>query len=279
MRAGWLRLSLARARSGRHSHAAELTLHLIPLPALTDNYIWLLHDDEGNALVVDPGEAEVVEQALAARQLELRSILLTHHHHDHIGGVAALRTRHEVQVYAPADERIQVETKQVHDGDLIKQILPSVDFQVIEIPGHTISHIAYVGAGLLFCGDTLFSLGCGRLFEGSPAQMLASLDRLAALPGDTLVCGGHEYTAANGRFACGIEPDNQDLHRRLLEVADLRTRCQPTLPVTLTGELATNPFLRIDTDAARRWCATRGVEGDRVACFAALRSAKDDFRG
>ncbi|MEO8998575.1 MAG: hydroxyacylglutathione hydrolase [Rhodanobacter sp.] len=254
-------------------------MHHIPLPALTDNYIWLLHDDDGNAIVVDPGDAAVVEQALTARQLTLCAILLTHHHPDHIGGVAALRAKHAVPVYAPVDERIIEATEQVRDGDGVELVLPRVRFEVLKIPGHTLSHVAYVGAGLLLCGDTLFSLGCGRLFEGTPAQMLASLDRLSMLPGETLVCGGHEYTEANGRFARTIEPANAELQQRLLEVAKLRGRRQPTLPVALAGELATNPFLRVDVDAVVEWCRRQGTGNDRVARFAAVREAKDGFHG
>lgn len=254
-------------------------MHLVPLPALADNYIWLLHDDDGNAIVVDPGDAAVVERALAARRLRLRAILLTHHHHDHIGGVAALRARHGVPVHAPVDERIDEATERVRDGDRVELAAPAVRFEVIAIPGHTLSHVAYVGAGLLLCGDTLFSLGCGRLFEGTPAQMLASLDRLSQLPGETLVCGGHEYTEANGRFAHTIEPANSELQQRLQEVAALRERLQPTLPVPLARELATNPFLRTDTDAVVAWCRQHGAGNDRVARFAAVRSAKDGFRG
>lgn len=252
-------------------------MHLIPLPALADNYIWLLHDDDGNAIVVDPGDTPVVEQALAARRLRLRAILLTHHHHDHIGGVQALRARHDVPVYAPVDERIGEATERVRDGDRVELAEPSLRFEVIAIPGHTLSHVAYVGAGLLLCGDTLFSLGCGRLFEGTPAQMLASLDRLSRLQGETLVCGGHEYTEANGRFARTIEPGNSDLQQRLQEVTALRERLQPTLPVPLARELATNPFLRVDAAAVIAWCERQGAGDNRVDRFTTMRRAKDGF--
>ncbi|CAM5588337.1 Hydroxyacylglutathione hydrolase OS=Rhodanobacter lindaniclasticus OX=75310 GN=gloB PE=3 SV=1 [Rhodanobacter lindaniclasticus] len=254
------------------------TLHLVPLPALTDNYIWLLHDDEGQAVVVDPGDAAVVEQALDRRQWRLRGVLLTHHHNDHIGGAAALRQHHGVPVYGPLDPRIDCLTHVVGDGDRVTLTAPELTFEVLSIPGHTRTHIGYVGAGLVLCGDTLFSLGCGRLFEGTPAQMLDSLDRLAALPGSTRVCAGHEYTQANGLFANEVEPNNPTLQQRRREVARLRADGQASLPVTLAAEQATNPFLRVDTDAVIDWCARRGVDGDRVARFAALRAAKDVFR-
>lgn len=253
-------------------------MHILPLPALADNYIWLLHDGRGSALVADPGEAAPVEAALAEHGLQLRAILLTHHHPDHVAGAAALRQRHRVPVYAPQDERIGMATHRVADGDVVAIGAPAARFRVMAIPGHTTSHVGYVGEGVLLCGDTLFSLGCGRLFEGTPAQMLSSLDRLAALPGDTLVCCGHEYTAANGRFASTIEPQNAALADRVRQVAALRAANRPSLPAPLAGELAANPFLRVDSPSVIDWCRRQGVAAnDRVARFAALRGAKDSF--
>lgn len=254
-------------------------MHVVPLPALADNYIWLLHDEAGHAIVVDPGEAAPVEAALKERGLTLCAILLTHHHHDHIGGVDALLANHAVPVYAPHDERIKLTAHRVGDGDVVTLTQPAARFDVLAVPGHTTSHIAYAGEGVLLCGDTLFSMGCGRLFEGTPAQMLASLDRLAALPGNLLVCCAHEYTAANGRFARTVEPDNTALAARQQEVATLRAHDRPTLPVSLATEHATNPFLRTDSDAVIAWGLRQGVEGDRIARFAALRAKKDVFSG
>ena len=254
-------------------------MHVVPLPALADNYIWLLHDDAGQAIVVDPGEAAPVEAALAARSLRLRAILLTHHHGDHIAGAAALRDRHGATVYAPHDARIDAADQRVGNGDVVALEQPQARFDVLEVPGHTRSHIAYAGEGLLFCGDTLFSLGCGRLFEGTPAQMFASLQRLAALPGDLMVCCGHEYTEANGRFARQVDPANAALAVRCNEAAEARAHGRPTVPVPLASELACNPFLRTDSPSVADWARRQHAADDHVERFAALRAAKDAFRG
>jgi len=253
-------------------------LHVVPLPALADNYIWLMHDDLDQAIVVDPGDAAPVEAALAERSLSLHAILLTHHHADHIAGAAALRARHGAAVFAPHDERIGGVDHRVGAGDGVSLDRPRAHFEVLEVPGHTRSHIAYVGEGLLFCGDTLFSLGCGRLFEGTPAQMLASLQQLAALPADTQVCCGHEYTQANGRFAQQVDPTNAELTARCADVASVSAQGRPSVPVPLASELACNPFLRTDSEALVDWSRRHAATGP-VERFAVLRAAKDAFRG
>ncbi len=252
-------------------------LSLQALPAFTDNYIWALSDDHGKAVLVDPGEAGPVLKAVAEGLTPI-AILLTHHHNDHIGGVAGLLDRFDVPCYAPVDERITRATHRVGDGDRVRIGPLGLDFEVLAVPGHTLSHVAYHGGGYLFSGDTLFSLGCGRLFEGTPGQMLASLDRLAALPGETLVCCGHEYTQANGRFALAAEPGNEPRDRRLAEVAALRSLGRPSVPSSIASERDCNPFLRIDQPAIRGTLRSRGLASDdRAQAFAALRSWKDGF--
>lgn len=253
-------------------------MHLTALPAFQDNYIWVLADGRGGAVVVDPGEAAPVLEA-AANGLEPTALLLTHHHADHCGGVAALLERWPgLDVYAPDDPRITTATHRVGQDSVVP--FANAGFHVHAVPGHTSSHVAFHGSGHLFCGDTLFSLGCGRLFEGTPGQMLDSLNRLAALPGDTAVCCGHEYTLANAAFAQAVDPANDALRRRTEEARTMRSAGRPTLPSTLALELATNPFLRIRATAIRAAVQERlGRESvDDVEAFAELRRWKDGFR-
>jgi hydroxyacylglutathione hydrolase len=249
---------------------------LRPLPAFADNYIWTLSNDAGRTVIVDPGEAAPV--LAASEGLRPVAVLLTHHHADHIGGVAELlQTWPDLRVFAPEDERIIHATATVREGDEVE--LEGWRFRVTEIPGHTRSHIAFHGHGLLFCGDTLFSLGCGRLFEGTPAQMHESLTKLAGLPPDSRICCGHEYTVNNSRFATVVEPGNLALRRRSEEARTMRDRGLPTLPSTLADELATNPFLRVDEPEVRQSLRARlGREpADSVDAFAELRRWKDGF--
>ncbi len=258
-------------------------MELIALPAFEDNYFWLLHDGH-EALVVDPGDAEPVHAALRQRQLKLGRILVTHHHGDHTGGVAALREATGASVCGPAHEPIPPPYTALRGGDEIRAL--GLRFRVIDVPGHTSGHIAYYadevdGAPLLFCGDTLFSGGCGRIFEGTPAQMLASLDALAALPAATRVCCAHEYTLSNLRFARAVEPGNRALADYQQHCQALRAADAPTLPTTIGTERAINPFLRSREAAVSRAVRAHAAlpsTDDEVAVFAALREWKNEFR-
>lgn len=252
------------------------------IPAFSDNYIWCLHRGD-EAWVVDPGDATPVEQWLQANASTLSGILVTHHHPDHTGGIARLTAGRDIPVLGPANSRIQGITRALAEGDVFPLFEESVD--VWEVPGHTLDHLAFLvqpegEAAVLFCGDTLFSAGCGRLFEGTPRQMLNSLKRIASLPADTRIFCTHEYTLSNLRFARAVMPRNQALQSRTEQCQVLRDQNLPTLPVTLGAEKAYNPFLLQDFTAVRV-----GVEShcglhlnDELAVFTELRRWKDGFR-
>ena len=256
-------------------------MKLIALHAFSDNYIWLLHNDH-HALVVDPGDSAPVLTWLEQHPgIELDLILVTHHHADHTGGLTELVARTGAQVAGPALEKMPVSARGLQQDDTLDW--HGLTMKVHDVPGHTLGHIAFWlqpadQAPLLFCGDTLFSGGCGRLFEGTPAQMLDSLDRLAALPGDTRVCCTHEYTLSNLKFALAVDPDNQALKSYALACARLREDNQPTLPALLSTERTINPFLRSRSPAIASAVQQRDAAAlDDVARFAALRTWKNEF--
>ena len=256
-------------------------LRVLAIPAFEDNYFWLIHDGV-NAAIVDPGDAAPVIAALAAHDLNLVAILLTHHHADHVGGVATLLQQWPVPVFGPRDEKIAGVSHALREGDVV--IIASLGFEclVLDVPGHTAGHIAYHAPlhDWLFCGDTLFAGGCGRLFEGTPAQMAASLEKLAALPDQTAVFCAHEYTLSNLRFACVAEPHNQALCDRLVAAQALRDNGLPTVPSTIAIERATNPFLRWREPEiiAQLQSAGKLHNNAGVDAFAALRLWKNSFR-
>jgi hydroxyacylglutathione hydrolase len=281
-------------------------MKFIPLPAFQDNYLWLLHDGH-RALVVDPGDAQPVLAFLERSGLQLEAILVTHHHPDHIGGVDALREATGARVWGPARERIPEPLQRLAEGDTVSVL--GLTFRVFDVPGHTAGHIAYYcdpqgtssrppegadpawggpapdrdevdGAPLLFCGDTLFSGGCGRLFEGTPAQMHASLAKLAALPDTTRVCCTHEYTLANLKFAKVVEPGNDELVHYSEHCERLRAQGLPTLPSSIGQEKRINPFLRTRQRAVAQAAQAHGAAdpGDEVAVLAALRQWKNEFK-
>ncbi len=256
-------------------------MKLTPVPAFSDNYLWLWQSGP-DAIVVDPGDAEPVMQALSAQQARLKAILVTHHHADHVGGVDALRAATGAKVYGPAGDNLPIECEPLDDGDTFE--LLGLQVRVLDVPGHTAGHIAYwlptspLGP-VLFCGDTLFSGGCGRLFEGTPAQMLHSLDRLAALDPATLVCCAHEYTLSNLKFARAVEPDNQDLQRYQAECVALRESDHPTLPSSIGLEKRINPFLRSRVPAVAQSVSLFDPSvADEVSVFASLRRWKNEFK-
>lgn len=254
------------------------SLEVVPLRAFKDNYIWTLRNHR-HAAVVDPGDAQPVLDYLQRERLELCAVLLTHHHADHVGGVAELLAHRGVPVYGPRGEPITTLSQALGEGDEVEIPLLGLRFRVLAIPGHTRAHIAYYGANSLFCGDTLFACGCGRLFEGTAQQMFASLAKLAALPDATLVYSGHEYTLANIDFARAVEPDNADLLARAASDAEKHRSGLPTLPSTIGREKQTNPFLRCLKPAvvasANKYLGARA--SDPVQVFAAIRQWKNNF--
>ena len=256
-----------------------MALHnVIPLRAFSDNYIWTIRD-ERRAAVVDPGDARPVLDYLEREKLELAAILNTHHHADHVGGNAGLLARWNVPVFGPHDERIREVTHALKDGERCTLPHFGIEFEVIEIPAHTRTHIAFHGGGMLFCGDTLFAAGCGRLFEGTPRQMHDSLTRLMRLPDDTQVYCGHEYTLANVHFARAADPDNAALRALESRAKELRDRDLPTLPSTIGQEKATNPFVRVREPAvvaaANRFAGK--TLNDPASVLGAIREWKNSF--
>ena len=258
-------------------------LNIIPIPAFNDNYIWLLHNGQ-NAVVVDPGDAAPVIATLQQLKLQLSAILITHHHGDHIDGVAPLlaqlalsdaSTHHAVQVYAPSYEKFTFQHTPLSEGDTIYLADIAQHFKVMWLPGHTLGHIAYVNDDYLFCGDTLFGAGCGRLFEGTPAQMLHSLQRLKSLAATTQVFCTHEYTAKNIDFALTLEPKNGDLIQRKQQVKQLIAQQTPSLPSTIELELKTNPFLRCNQTSIFEHSAAEN--NHELSVFTAIRTLRNSF--
>lgn len=258
-------------------------LTVVAVPAFRDNYLWLIHDGI-NAAVVDPGDANPVLAALAANKLTLTAILLTHHHADHIGGVQRLLDHADVPVFGPRNDGIGAVTHPLAEGDRVEVPGLALALRVLEVPGHTLGHIAYVreapGEHWAFCGDTLFAGGCGRVFEGTPAQMAESLGKLAALPDDTKVYCAHEYTLSNLQFARAVDPANGELAKRMEAEAAKRARNEPTVPSTIGLEKATNPFLRYRQPEIVASLVTEGrleAGASPVEAFAALRAWKNNF--
>lgn len=256
-------------------------LQVTPVRAFSDNYIWLIHSPRAaqQVVAVDPGDAAPVERALANSKLTLSAILLTHHHADHVGGVAALLQRRAVPVFGPAGEAVPGDPVRLREGDVVDLPELALRFEVLDVPGHTSGHIAYVGHGAVFCGDTLFSAGCGRLFEGTAEQMAGSLAKLASLPDDTAVYCAHEYTVSNLLFGLAVEPNNDETRAYLEECRSRRAQDKATVPSSMRRERNVNPFLRCHQETVKQAAEARAGRGlNRTEIFAVIRQWKDGFR-
>lgn len=253
-------------------------IHISPIPAFQDNYIWVIHNQQ-YAASVDPGDAAPVLEYLAANKLQLIAILITHHHHDHVGGIADMVDQFSVPVYGPMHEKIPAITHPLQEGDTVHLKPLSIHFSVLDVPGHTAGHIAYYGKNTLFCGDTLFCSGCGRIFEGTPQQMYQSLLKLASLPDDTKVYCTHEYTLSNLSFSRTVEPNNLQLAQFENEAKKLRTQNIPTIPSTIKQEKAINPFLRCDQSEVIHHASIHAGNTltEPLQVFTALRHWKNNF--
>lgn len=256
-------------------------MQIQPIPLLQDNYAWVIHDGR-HAVIVDPsynkpGQSSPILAWLDARRIQATAILITHHHRDHTGGIAVIAAAHNVAVYGPAGSSIAGITHPVREGDRVHLDAPAAEFTVLAIPGHTLDHLAYTLPGHLFCGDALFSCGCGRVFEGTPAQMQQSLARLRDLPDTTQIYCAHEYTLENLAFARHIEPDHPNLRAWETEAERLQEAGLPTLPVTLGDEKLRNPFLRWDDPAIQSIARQHGaaLRPEPAEVFAAIRAMKD----
>jgi hydroxyacylglutathione hydrolase len=249
-------------------------LNIIPIPAFDDNYIWLLHNGQ-NAVVIDPGDATPVIETLTKLNLSLSAILITHHHSDHIDGVAALLKRQAAAVYAPSYEKFSFKHTQINEGDVVNLPEIGLNFSVMWLPGHTLDHIVYVNDDYLFCGDVLFGAGCGRLLGGTAMQMYTSLQRLKSLKPSTKVFCTHEYTAKNIAFAQTLDPDNADLINRKQQVKQLRMQNLPSLPSTIELELKTNPFLRCNQ--SRIIQHSQAESNNELDVFTAIRGLRNIF--
>ena len=258
-------------------------LEVSPVRAFADNYIWLIHAprDRAKVVVVDPGDAAPVKAELTQRGLELAAIFATHHHPDHVGGAAELAHSYGAPVFGPLNETVPAITRKLSERDQVELPELGLRFEVLDIPGHTAGHIAFVGHDAVFCGDTLFSAGCGRVFEGTPEQMVASLDKLKSLPPQTRIFCGHEYTLSNLRFAKAVEPANVEVDRHIAHCTQLRDRGEPTLPSTIELEHAINPFLRCDVESVKQAAEARAGRKlhSQVDVFAVHREWKNGFKG